>query len=96
MRHIVIPPAKPPPVAVRKTKALPCAGIDLRVAEISPLPWVCQVQTERRDRNERMAKPILREVVLPVPRGDRTEVSWQAQSPLKRGLPQTTRSAGST
>jgi len=74
-RRCLTPTAKPPPVAVRKTKALPCAGIDLRVAKISPLPWACQVQKERRDRNERMAKPISREVVLPVPRGDRTEVS---------------------
>jgi hypothetical protein len=32
------PSAKPPPVAVRKTEALPCAGIDLRGTKISPLP----------------------------------------------------------
>jgi hypothetical protein len=62
-------------MAVRKTKALPCAGIDLRGTKVSPLPWVCQVQKERRNQDERMAKPNSREVVLPVPRGDRTEVS---------------------
>jgi len=62
-------------MAVRKTKALPCAGIDLRGTKASPPPWACQVQKERRNQNERMAKPNSREVVLPVPRGDRTEVS---------------------
>jgi len=62
-------------MAVRKTKALPCAGIDLRGTKVSPLPWACQVQKERRNQDERMAKPNSREVVLPVPRGDRTEVS---------------------
>ena len=62
-------------MAVRKTEALPCAGIDLRGTKISPLPWACQVQKERRNQNERMAKPKSREVVLPVPRGDRTQVS---------------------
>src|SRR3972149_2279014 len=69
------PIAKPPPMAVRKTEALPCAGIDLRGTKISPLPWACQVQKERRNQNERMAKPKSREVALPVPRGDRTQVS---------------------
>jgi hypothetical protein len=67
--------AKPPPLAVRKTTALPRTGIDLRGTNVSPLLWACQVQKERRNENERMAKPSSREVVLPVPRGDRTEVS---------------------
>jgi hypothetical protein len=62
-------------MAVRKTKALPCSGIDLGGAKISPPLWACQVQKERRNQNARMAKPSSREVVLPVPRSDRTEVS---------------------
>jgi len=62
-------------MAVRKTKALPCTRIDLKGTKVSPLPWAWQVQKERRNQNERMAKPNSREVVLPVPRGDGTEVS---------------------
>jgi len=64
-------------MAVRKTKALPSSGIDLRGTKISSLLRTTEVQKERRSQNERMAKPSAREVVAPVPRGDWTEVSNQ-------------------
>ena len=41
----VTPTAKPPPMAVRITEALPCTGIDENWEKISPLRWACQSPT---------------------------------------------------
>jgi len=41
--------AKPPPLAVRKTKALPSTGIDLRGTNVSPRPKIVAAARGGRD-----------------------------------------------